>query len=280
MTEEQTRNPLERMAFLVLARQWSGQMFMNPTAEMPAHWQDFRIGLPREFHAGALILAGIGILGLFVRNYRAALFFLAGILSQLLFMFNYSIWDIYVMYIPVYILLAMLSGIGLGEILSWTERIRRREIRLPLAAVSALTVCAVFWGPVLAPRLSSLRSGRVPFIGDDRYVLQAGGGFDYQTASKVVSALEPDALVLMRFDNLYQYWYAAAIDQSRPDLRFVELYPFHSTPGMPASTVEFIRGNLRVRPVFLAEFAPEVASAGLTLTPVSIQYLTFYRVGE
>jgi 4-amino-4-deoxy-L-arabinose transferase-like glycosyltransferase len=279
-SEEQTQDPLERMKFLLLARQWTGAMFSDPAAEMPAHWKDYVVGLPREFHLGTLILAGIGILGLAVRYRRVAAFFLAGLLVHGLFTFNYSIWDIYVMYIPGYALLAMLAGIGLGEILALAGRIGESRIRALLRPLLALSAAAVFLWPILSPRISAVRAGRVSFIGADRYILQTYGDFDYGMASRVVRALEPDAVVLMGWDHLYQYWYAASIDQQRTDLRFVELQPYHQSPGFPASTIQFIRAQLDAHPVYLAVYSADVEAAGLTLSPVSINTLVFFKVGK
>jgi hypothetical protein len=278
MSEADVANPVERMKFLLLARQWGGQLFRNPGEEMPAHWSDYVARLPREFSIPSFGLMTLGILFLIVRHWRVAVLFVAALLFHWLVYFNYSIWDIYVLYIPGYLLMAILAAVGLGGIAEMMEKLPWRRVRRWLTPVLMLAIMGICIQPVLSPRWRAVVAGRVPFLGVEKYVLAVDPGAQYTLVYNAVRVMNRDSIVLMDWNELWQYWYAARIEQHRDDLQFVELSPFHQTPGFPESTLAFIRANIGDHPVYLSTPIAEVLAAGFELHLVFIDSQKFYKV--
>jgi hypothetical protein len=132
--------------------------------------------------------------------------------------------------------------------------------------------------PVWSPHAEAVREGQVPFLNDEEFGAISLADAEYPLAAGAVRAMERDAIVLADWQQLWGYWYAATFDERRPDLRFVEMNPYHRPPGFPASTIEFIRDNIGAHPVYLWIYSPEVAAAGFDLHPVAFGSVTFFKV--
>jgi hypothetical protein len=123
-----------------------------------------------------------------------------------------------------------------------------------------------------------VQKGQVPFIGDRNYPINRTTEIDYKVVAFTVRQMEPNVILMADWQNLYQYWYAAHIEQQRKDLRFVEMNPHHGPPSLPESTLEFIRANIDAHPIYLLTSSPEVERAGFRLRSVYVDYIRFYRV--
>jgi hypothetical protein len=272
--------PLERLAFGLSARQFHPFMFADPAEVMPRLAQEYLIHLPEEISPLALVLAGLGAVGLLVRRPRLALLLLLALASQWLYTFNYDIWDLYVFHISGYGLLALLAGTGAGCILdsgiSLARAKRARRVIEPLLAAALLVLC--LW-PILAPHWEEVVAGGPPSFGFDEYPVDA---FTLDPFHSVVTATVSDlpegSIVFTGWDMLYPLYYAAHIEQGRGDLTFVETFPRDDVEGLADSVIEYVEAQLPRRPVFFSERVAELQEAGYAFGPLRAGPTMLYRV--
>jgi 4-amino-4-deoxy-L-arabinose transferase-like glycosyltransferase len=278
LSEADINNPIARVIFLQSGRQWSGRMFVNPARDVPGHLFEYGLNFPREFSLVSIGLMLLGLLILAFRDWRVAVLFATALLFHWIFYFNYRVGDIYVFYIPGYFLMAILAAVGVGGIAWLVERIPWRRVELVLQPVVMLAIMVVAIMPVLSPYLNAVKMGKVPFMGVKGYLVDGNTETNYKLIAHTIRYLDQNVILLANWDQLYEYWYAAHIEQPRKDLRFIEMNPFHEPPGLPQSTVEFIRANIDAHPIYLWTSSPEVERAGFKLRPVYADFVRFYQV--
>ncbi len=278
LSEADVNNPIARTIFLQSARQWNGRMFVNPARDMPGHLFEYALKFLREFSLVSIGLMLLGLILLLIRDWRLGVLFTMALLFHWGFYFNYRVGDIYVFYIPGYMLMAMLAAVGLGGIAWLVEKIPWRRVELVLQPVVMLAIMVVCIMPVLSPYLNAVKEGKVPFINVKGYLVDGNTETNYKLVSHTIRYLDQNVILLANWDQLYEYWYAAHIEQQRKDLRFIEMNPFHEPPGLPKSTVEFIRANIDAHPIYLWTSSPEVERAGFKLRPVYADFVRFYKV--
>ncbi|MCS7221600.1 MAG: DUF2723 domain-containing protein [Anaerolineae bacterium] len=277
LTETDLANPWKRIWFVGTAGQWRSAAFADPGRLMPERLTQFVRGLPREFAWPALGLAVLGLVALSWRDWRLGVLFLSALVIQLGFYFNYDAWDIYVFYIPSYLLLALLAGAGLNALLQFIERwLWTRVSTLPVGVAVLMIVLSVW--PMLAPYRGALREGKVPFAGEQAYPYDHHVDTLRYTAMTIASQLEPNAIVFADWYWLYPYYYAAHIELGRTDLQFVEMAPRNDRGGLASSVVEFIREEIDARPIYFTQRMQAMERAGFRLTPVLVGSVQFYRV--
>jgi 4-amino-4-deoxy-L-arabinose transferase-like glycosyltransferase len=278
LSESDIQSPIQRVWFNLSAGQWRGNMFSDPVHDTPKNAGQFIDGLGREFSPWVLGLALIGLIVLFTRDWRVGILFLVALVVHWIFYFNYRVGDQYVFYIPSYMWLGMLAAVALGGLAWVVGRLPSRPVQIALNAILMLVVLYVGVLPILTPRWKAVQQGKLPFLGDQGYVVDNSFDLRYKQLSRIVQKLEPNAIVFLNWDVLFPYWYAADIEQERTDLRFIEQNPYHESPGLPASTIGFIRANIGQHPIYMADRQPEVAQAGFKLRPVDINFIRFYKV--
>jgi len=278
LSEADIKNPLKRAQFLLLAGQWNSGMFTDPAEDMPASLSDYIGLLPRQFAPVTMGLALLGLLVLLVRDWRCAALFVMALMAHWTFFFNFRVMGMYVYYIPSYIWIALLAAVGADGIAWLIGKIPWRSVPRMLEPVVMLALLASCVAPRLSPAWTAVQKGQSPFIGQEGYLVQNDTLAKYQTVSRVVSQLEPNAIMLQSWDELYQYWYAALFEQHRTDLRFIEQHPYHEPFTLPDSTIEFIRANIDTHPIYLYRELPEVEQAGFKWHIVTIDTLQFLKV--
>jgi hypothetical protein len=94
-----------------------------------------------------------------------------------------------------------------------------------------------------------------------------------------VEALPENAVVLLDWYHLYAHIYAAKVERNRPDLRFLEAYPYAMKNEMASSLLAFIRASLEDgRPVFMMQPYDEVRRGGFTYTSRPVGLSTWYQI--
>ncbi len=269
--------PFERLAFDLSGRQFRSLMFADPGKTMPRLSEQYLDGLPHELTQWVIGLAGIGLLGLFVRRWRVAVLFLLALATYFVYTFNYDLWDLYVFFIPSYILIAILAGAGLG----WLVDGLRRFVPWPAARLvvePALAVAVVVVGvwPIFSPNMLLIRLGQ-PIFDVDGYPASNVAGL-HSLATAVVRGLDQDAIVFTEWHWLYAYYYAAYLEQGRTDLMFIETVPYNKGSGMAASIIPYVQEHLASHPIFFARRQPEMTRAGFTFQSVRVGPTTLYRV--
>jgi len=266
LTEADMANPVTRMIFIGTGRQWRTALFPDPTT-MSKRFAEYAGKLPREFTLLGLGLAGLGLLTLFWRQRRTALLFTAALVINWLFCFNYHTGDIYVFYIPGYVLIAMLIAAGLAVVERTIGLLRWRGVRAAQVVVVVGLAGSAIW-PVVAPRLPAVQAGQPPFIGAREYLVNAQTAGVHKIAADTVKGLPPNAIVFTDWHWLYPYYYVAHIEMDRGDLRFIETFSRSDRGGLPGSVVEFVQAEFGGRPIYFSRQVGEIERAGFALRPV------------
>jgi hypothetical protein len=282
LSVDQIDGPLDRLLFGWSARQFRSFMFADPAAVMPELAGRYWRNLSSELAWPLILLAGIGTLGLLVRHLRAAALLLIALAAQWLCTFNYDIWDLYVFFIPSYVLLALLAVVGLGLLVeplgrvapAWGRRSAWADVSLAL-----LVLVGAVW-PVFRLRFDVLRAGTIAFTRDDFQEYPVGpAGFEAEHAALRLSIQEipENAIVFTDWDLLYPSYYVADFELGRTDLCFIETFPADEQEGLATSVLEFIATQQAAHPILFAERSADLLTAGYRLVPLRAGPTRLYR---
>ncbi len=286
-------NPLRRILFVGTGRQWRTAWYPDPPG-MARKIGQYVQKFGREFSPLAVLLAAAGFLELGRRAWSRAMLIGAGLLVFWLFYFNYHVGDIYVFYIPGYLLLAVLVGAGLAAAARlWAaghfRAIARKWPALRSAGPPVLVaLMALALYPVFAPHLPAVVKGEAPFLRAREYPANPTTAYLRAEMAGVVKELEQGAIVFVDWSRLYPLYYAAQIDAGRFDLQFIEARPRNETGRLADSTVEFacpggqarVAGQGERRPVYFVDRFPELERAGCTFRPVTKGSLRLLQVQQ
>lgn len=283
---EQIDGPLEHLLFGWQGRQFQYLMFSDVARVIPQQAADYWANLGNELSLPLILLAAAGAVWLLLRRLRVAVLLLAALLIQWLYFFNYEIWDLYVFYIPSYVLLALLSIGGMGalvELLSWTvgkllNGSRQSQSKIAFDIIIAVLVLFFAVWPMFQPRQDSLQSGTVEF-GIDQYPQY--NPHDQLIAAATVVDLPQNAIVFTGWDTMWPLYYTAFLENDRTDLTFIETYPADDQDQLADSMLEFIAANLGQRPMLFESRIPELEALDtVTMGPRRIGPTIFYSVIE
>ena len=275
--------PLERLLFGWSARQFRSFMFADITEVLPIHAAEYWANLPSELSWVIITLSVMGAVTLLVRRWRVGLLLLTALTLQLLYFFNYEIWDLYVFYISSYVLLTLLFVPGMGAVVDLgTVALRgiafsaqTRWVNLSVEIVVALLILWFAVWPVFRPQKEAVIAGEVPFYFDEYPVFD--GNLQNFAIAGVVNMPE-NAIIFTDWDLVWPYYYAAHILESRRDLTFLETYPADDVDSMAASVVEYVAINLTDHPIYFSEREPVLLEAGYDFTPVRFGPTRLFRV--
>lgn len=297
LTAEDLASPIRRIVFLMTATQWRSAMFEEPLLDTPARLGEYLTGLPREFSVLTLVLIVAGGATLFRRDRRLGWFFASGLLIHWACYFNYRVGDLYVFYIPGYVLLAMLASVGLdrlaealhsSQVGAATQSDRRAPARprdskpgavsrhAQAGIVAAVALVAV--GLTVHPYVPDVVAGRTPFIGVEGYLIDRNTERVGRVARSVVERLEPNAIVFTDWYWLYPYYYAAHIELGRTGMQFIETYSRSDKPGLADSIVQYVQANYPDRPIYFSQRVREIEMAGFTYRNVSTGAGQLYKL--
>jgi 4-amino-4-deoxy-L-arabinose transferase-like glycosyltransferase len=271
--------PFERLAFNLSGRQFRSLMFANPGKTMPHLAGQYLDGLPHELTQWVIGLAGVGLLGLLVRRWRVAVLFLLALATYFVYTFNYDLWDLYVFFIPSYVLLAILAGAGLGWLVDGLRRIVPwPAARLVVEPALAVAVAAVGVWPIFSPNILLIRLGQPIFDFDGYPASGAATAGLHSLATAVVRGLDQDAIVFTEWHWLYPYYYVAYLEEGRTDLMFIETTPYVKGGGLAASIIPYVQDRLTSHPIYFARRQPEMPRVGFSFQSVRVGPMTLYRV--
>ena len=246
---------IHQLIFIFTARPWRFAMFNWDLARLRAN--DYLTRLPVEFGGVGLLLIAMGAYVLCKKEKSLALVFALAVGACWLFTWTYRIPDIEGFYIPGYVVLALVAAKGAEDLAQWCGRIASSAaIIVPVAVVSVLVVSA------------SQRGTRV-----GRYRVS------YAPIVAAVDQLPTQAIVFAPWSELYTFYYAAQVDRSRWDLRFIEVSPFSEHRGVVArSTFDFLSTHVDRNPVFFSHASDQVEREGYSLHPSQLGPLRMFRV--
>ena len=276
LSQDDLANPVQRLIFIGTAVQWRSAMFAGWDG-LPSRMVVYVANLPREFAWPTILLVIAGLVMLSRREASLGWFFLTALLAHWVFAFTYRIGDIFVFYIPGYVLMALLAAYGAASGIGWLAQLASRGVPFAQAAVLAAMLVFGIW-PVLAPQWWAVRAGAIPFRDIEGYPVDSQTADVARVAGRVVEHLPPNAVVFVDWYWLYPYYYAAHIEHSRWDLRFIEAAPRADRAGLPESALAFVGENIATHPILFARYWPELEHAGYRLRAREIWFTRFYQV--
>jgi hypothetical protein len=224
--------------------------------------------LAREFAIPTLILALLGALAALLRKRRAfalvAVALLVGFVTGLV----YHPGDQYIFFLPVYLLVALLAGVGAGALLSLIASVLPQALRLPVSAVLALILIGLCAAPLLESRWQAVQTGQSRFV-DANYTYPVRDlGEPRRAAECAVSKVtEDEAYLVLNWRALYSIYYVAHVEQGRTGLAIREARP-HGTDVITDHLMAEIAAQVEAGvPVYVDEDNRQLR-AQFTITPV------------
>ena len=279
LAETELDSPLERFWFSFSGRQFQDRMFQAETVGKNI-WQ-YASNLGREFHPIALLLVIPGLAWLANRRKAESALVGVALLAQWIYTFSYNIWDIYVFFIPGYVLLALLLAAGVAAIDSGLHHLLGRWPAARPAATVLLTAALLMttvW-PLLAPRWDDVRAGHVTDFDFDGYPVNRFSmtALSLQVSS-IVDAAPEDAVIFARWNELYPLYYVAHVEKGRDDLTFIEEKPYREGAPSENSTIQFVDQRIDNHPIYFTECLPELSDAGFTCQSERLGMVLYQRV--
>ncbi len=282
LSAQQIDGAFERLFWGWRARQF--QTFMWETSVFSQQAGDYWENLPNQLPLLLIVLAFVGMVTLMIKQWKTAVFLLLALIIQLLYFFHYAIWDLYVFYIPSYLLLVLMGMAGMGGVVdgvaalsakSDSEPIKRYGQTIIEVCLAALILLAGW--PAFQPQTAAIAAGENPFTFDEYPVYDEFVG---AMATAVTAELPENAILFTDWDMLYPYYFAAVLQQGRDDLMFIETYPADDQDGVADSVIDFVSEHVARRPLYFSERPDELDEAGFSLSPVRLGGLRAYKVQE
>jgi len=264
--------PLERLFFDWSARQFRSFMFADVINVMPRQAMEYWQDLPLELGLPLIWLAVLGSVVIFIRRMRVGILLISSLVVQLFCLFNYEIWDLYVFYIPSYVLLSIFSIAGMGTladlgVLIFRKFLSHAQIRwigYVIETAIGLSILGFALWPVFQPYEEAVIAGEVPFEFEEYPVYD---DFTLNISRAMVTNLPENAIVFTNWDMMWPYYYAAHIMEDRRDLTFIETYPADDMDGIAESVTAYVEENLDDHPIFFSEREPDLIEAGFKFIP-------------
>lgn len=265
LAAEAVAGPFERLVFGWSARQFRPFMFANMGGVMPQQAADYWHNLPTELAWPLIVLAAVGAIYLLIRQWRTVVLLLPALFTQLFYFFNYEIWDLYVFYIPSYVILVLLAVAGMGGVADGGRKLLQREKAgwlLDVGIAAAVFIFAIY--PTFQPQQEAVVAGTVPFAFDEYPVYSESL---LPIARATVLDLPDNSIVFTDWDMMWPYYYAAVVENGRTDLTFIETYPADEQEAIADSVLGYIAAHIADQPIYFTEREPALQEAGYQFSP-------------
>ena len=245
----------ERVYHTVVSLQWRNQLFSGDPAYMLKSLGNYADALfQRDFSWLALLLTLLGLVVLFIRQWRMGILWLVAYATLLFYILNYQVSSKYVFYLATYLLISVLAGAGAGFLLEKLGALlggRAPRLGWLVACTAALLLAAAAY-PRLAPTWNSLAAGKAVFYTDDEYAYPYKNLTEPRASAEALLASVPDdAVLLVGWRILYAAAYLANAEQNRPGITFREASPHPSRNKLTDSLVQEVTEFLKAgRPVY------------------------------
>ena len=273
----------ERLLFSWSARQFQTFMFSDVANVMPKQAADYWQNLPLELGKPTIGFAAFGAIVLLIQRARVGILLVIGLAIQFLYMFNYEIWDLYVFYIPSYVLITLIAIAGAGSIVDLGVAVLYRAKSTSQRLLGTLIMEGVvflglvifsFW-PVFQPQKKATLAGEVPFTFDE---YPSYDEFTLKISRAMVIKLPENAVVFSDWDIIWPYYYAAHIIEDRRDLTFIETYPADDVDEIAKSVADYVADNLDEHPIFFSEREPDLLNSGFKFIPARAGPVRLVRI--
>jgi len=195
----------------ISGKQYQIWMFSLSPGEITQNFKYFAALLWNQYSPIVHISAAAGLIVLLRRNYKFAVILLTICVSNIAYSVNYSIPDIDAYFLPTFLIVYILSAVGLASLSVWIPRKIWNSLRIPGQIKSVLPVI------LIAIALLHTVSGNV-----HKTSMRNNRQAEIM-AKDLFKSVEPDALVLLKRWDLYTIMlYFRKNEQHRPDVLLID----------------------------------------------------------
>lgn len=248
----------ERFLISVTGVQWRDAM-LREDADYTEDWERFFDDyLPREFTPPVLALALWGAVVAFARHRRK--FALVGGVLIVAFVAGlvYHPGDQYIFYLPAYLMIALLAGVGAGSLVIWLAHwLPAGVLRTVASVLLALALIGLSVTPLLPSRLQAMQTGESRFV-TENYAYPVNDLTEPRRAAEcaVSKVAEENAFLVLDWRALYSIYYVAHVEQGRTGLVIREVRP-HGTDVITETLLEEIAAQIEAGvPVYVDNADP------------------------
>lgn len=218
-----------------------------------------------QYSLPIIFLAALGLAWLTISPRRRstnslrplALLFGLGLISNYLFVINLRQQDIMAYLLGIFLLIGVLSGIGLWGLLDLLQE----RISLDRKAIALLLGAIFLLGPVLQIVRNGSRISLGAYVEATLYTEAVFDWFDSQGE---------EAILLNDWEHMTPLWFAQFVEGRQPDPTDVQAHLVSTDLPWLESVFQYLPGG----PVYLSGYRPEITSAGFRLRPRG----SFYQV--
>ncbi|MBN1580429.1 MAG: DUF2723 domain-containing protein [Anaerolineae bacterium] len=242
--------------------QWQDAMFPGGKVYRSDEIREYLDLLMQEFSWLSLLCAFLGFIVTMLKKPRLGTFFALSLVTMLFAISNYHPGDQYLFYLPTFVLIAVVTGIGAGFALDrirvWTTPPTIEQTKpssFPAYYLFAALVCGtLILLPFAASRWHALQTRTVPFAANTYAYPIEDLQEPRQQAARRVSFVPDDAVLVLRWRGLYSAIYLAHVEQKRTGITFIEATPHGGTGQLAGSLIDDLEQMVRAgRPVFVDE---------------------------
>ena len=252
MTSLDFDSPFERLFFLYFPPQFKARFFAVSPAEVR-----MRLTVFLEETSWIFWLAIPGFISLLiprrnsVSHWREAILLLFAVVIFLFFGVTYDVFDFYVYYIPVVLILGLFVGLGVQAIAELIASISNLPDLIPLGvSVVILIVLMQRAGDQIS---SSWKERMPPGLEDWEVYLYQFPETRLLQAQQTVSGIEDNAILFTDWDRVYSFYYVTHVLQERTSMSFHETYPQEGVTSFARSAIEYIEASIDTRPIYFSE---------------------------
>lgn len=239
---------LKRFWISVSGYQWRDRMIPQDVNYRQAWTSFLRDDLAREYSVPTQILACLGLIVVLIISRRLFLLLAVALLTTFAAGFLYFPGDKFIFYLPFYLLLAILGGVGGGFLVTLVSK------RLPSAIpdaipalVFSLALIALCANPFVRTRWLSIQRGYSGFVTED-YVYPVRQPEEARAAAECALSkiAEDDAVLVLDWRALYSIYYVAHVEQGRTGLIIRQALPYPTqvvTPILSAEIAERLQNG-------------------------------------
>lgn len=197
-----------RFVGLVTGQMFENRMFVFGVGDLPERLNMYAGYLQEQFHPAFLLVAVAGAVYMILKDrpgFALLCFLYAG---WLVYALEYNIRDVYLYYIPTYLVISIFVAVGLAAAIEGVERVVRSGA--PAARTVAVVSIPVLFLPLWG-------------VGDTYRAVDRS--WDYrgrEILEAIAAGTEKDSTVLHNGSSL---WYLTLVEGRRPDLRVVDPFP-------------------------------------------------------
>lgn len=165
--------------------------------------------------------------------------------------------DQYIFYLPAYLMLALLAGVGAGWLITWLAHWLPGSLRWAAAALLTLVLIGLCVQPMLPSRLQAIQTGESRFVEEtDAYPVENLAELRRKAECAVSKVAEDNAYLVLDWRALYSIYYVAHVEQGRTGLVIREVKP-HGTDVITETLMDEIAAQVEAGiPVYVDNADP------------------------